>query len=92
MLQKTIQKTAASTILAIFLSTGLLTGISEAAPQKQLPPPPPGQHQQIQKAKNMSYSRNHRPQKHKKEASATGNLVTGLIVGGVIGAVIANNT
>ena len=77
MLSKKIQRLIAALVLVGFVgSTGLLVTSQAEASSHH------------HKETRQEYQNRHDKESH----SDTGNLVTGLIIGGVVGAVIANNT
>ena len=77
MLSKKIQRLIAALVLVGFVgSTGLLVTAEAEASSHH--------HRETR----QEYQHRHEKESH----SDTGNLVTGLIIGGVVGAVIANNT
>ena len=100
MLIKKIQRLVAALVLVGFVGSTALTISVEASPRH-----PQNRQEEIQREHNYEMIKHrkeaerrayyHRPipQRYNTEShSDTGNLVTGLIIGGIIGAVVANNS
>lgn len=107
MLIKKIQRLVAALVLVGFVGSTALTISAEASPRypqnRQEEIQRQHNYQMIkhrreverrhQEDERHAYHRRPIPQRHDTEShSDTGNLVTGLIIGGIIGAVVANNS
>ncbi|MDD4320841.1 MAG: hypothetical protein PHH31_04730 [Acidaminococcaceae bacterium] len=78
MLAKNTQRLIAAFILVGFMGFTSLAVTAEASPR----------HHDHRQERRIDHHRHEDRESH----SDTGNLVTGLIIGGVVGAVVANNT
>ena len=107
MLMKKIQRLVAALVLVGFVGSTALTISVEASPRHPQNRQEEIQRQhnyemikhrreverRHQEDERRAYHRRPIPQRHDTEShSDTGNLVTGLIIGGIIGAVVANNS
>jgi hypothetical protein len=107
MLVKKIQRLAAALVLVGFVGSTVLTISAEASPQHpqnrqeeirrwhnyEMIKHRKEVERRHQIAERRAYNRRLIIQRHDTEShSDTGNLVTGLIIGGIIGAVVANNS
>ena len=107
MLIKKIQRLVAALVLVGFVGSTALTISAEASPRypqnRQEEIQRQHNYQMIkhrreverrhQEDERRAYHSRPIPQRHDTEShSDTGNLVTGLIIGGIIGAVVANNS
>ena len=101
-MKKQITKSIAMALAAITLSLPFSTEALAASHQDNHPNPPHKMEMRHNQYSNQY--RNHRPaervehrapaipHKQEKQHSATGNFVTGAIIGGILGAIIAKNT
>ena len=107
MLIKKIQRLVSALVLVGFVGSTALTISAEASPQhpenhqeeiyrqhkNEMFQHRKDEQRRHQQEERSAHHRGPGPERHDEEShSDTGNLVTGLIIGGVIGAIVANNS
>jgi hypothetical protein len=106
MLAKKIQRLIAALILVGFVGSTALTISAEAAPRhpenrqeeiyrqhkNEMIQHRKDEQRRHQQEERHAHHRGPRAERYEESHSDTGNLVTGLIIGGVIGAIVANNS
>jgi len=106
MLVKKIQRLVAALVLIGFVGSTALTISAEASPQhpenrqeemnrqhkNEMIQHRKDEQRRHQQEERHAHYRGPGPERHEESHSDTGNLVTGLIIGGVIGAIVANNS